>query len=324
MLESTYALANSLFASNRTYTALYLANIPSRTYPFHTPRDISNYLITMCEIERHQYTGCTCAKIYEEWTKKPSFCESDEPGTRCVRDDRKLYCGGIKLFEGWCPDCLQTFSDTLSMGFWDDDLNIDNWLPSNWEMPLDRLETDELLSGVVSVPSDNFQYPPRQPPQILPQNLGGHTPIPIPAIIPPTPAVPRKNTPLEERPVIPRPISKFQYPFERKPYVKRAPRGSTAPKSASPKSATARSPQKRKRTPEVKEEEGKEEEDEEYTPPQKRVAMGNLGSNSTGYVPPVFGNGTISYPRRPAYALEGSLLPMPAITKDGKRTDRGT
>ena len=273
----------------------------------------------MCEIERHQYIGCTCAKIYEEWTKKPSFCESDEPGTRCVRDDRKLYCGGIRLLDGWCPDCLQAFSSSLSMGFWDGDLNIDNWLPSNWEIPLDQLETDELLSGVVSVPSDNFQYPPRQPPQILPQNLGGHTPIPIPDIIPPSPPVPRKKTPLEERPVIPRPIPKYQYPFERKPYVKRAPRGSTALKSVSPKPATARSRPKRKRTPEVKEEEG-----EKYTPSPKRVAMGNLGPNPTAYVPPVFGNGTISYPRRPVYAFDGSLLPMPAITKDGKRTDRAT
>lgn len=271
----------------------------------------------MCEIERHQYTGCTCAKIYEEWVKKPSFCESDEPGTRCVRDDRKLYCGGIKLFEGWCPDCLQAFSNTLTMGFWDDDLNFENWLPISLETVLEHLEADESLSGVVSVPSDSFRYPPRQPRQILPQNLGGHTPTPTPAIIPPTPAVPMKKTPLEERPVISRPIPKYQYPFERKPYVKRAPRGSTAPKAASP---TPKTPQKRKRTPEIKE----KEDDEEYTPPQKKVAMGNLTSNPTGYVPPVFGvGGTISYPNRPAYAFEGSMLPMPAVTKDGKRTERG-
>lgn len=322
MLESTYALAHSLFASNRTYKTLYitpesLANVPSSRYSIHKRRHISKYSITMCEIERHQYTGCTCSKIHEEWTKKPSFCESDESGTRCQRDDRKLYCGGIKLFEGWCPDCLQAFSNTLSMGFWDDDLNLDNWFGTNYDPLPDQLEDDELLSGVVSVPTDGFQYPPKQPPQILSQNLGGHTPIPNPAIIPPTPAVLRKKTPLEERPVIPRPVPKYQYPFERKPYVKRAPRGSAGPKPPSAKPATPKATQKRKRTPEIK-----EDEDEEYTSPQKRVAMGNLSSNATGYVPPVFGNDTRSYSGRPAYVFEGSLMPMPAITKDGKRTGR--
>lgn len=321
MLESMYAPAHSLFACIRDIEHYTLSRGRSLTSPLahtqaNTPRDIFKHPITMCEIERHQYTGCTCAKIYEEWTKKPSFCESDEPGTRCVRDDRKLYCGGIKLFEGWCPDCLQAFSNTLSLGFWDNDLNLDNWFPVDLEMTPDQLETDVLAFGAVSVPEDGFQYPPRQPPQILPQNLGGHTPIRIPAKISPTPAAPRKKTPLEERPVIPRPIPKYQYPSERKPYVKRAPRGSTAPKFASPKPATARSPQKRRRTSQVK-----DEEDEEYTPPQKRVAM---GSNPTAYVPPVFRNGIITYSKRPAYAFEGSLLSMPAIIEDGKRTDGST
>lgn len=312
---------------NQTYRISYIvsepfANIPLSTYPLPNPHTKCYLLVlnTMCEIERHQYTGCTCAKIYEEWTKKPSFCESDEPGTRCVHDDRKLYCGSIKIFEGWCPDCLQAFSSTLSMGFWDDDLNIDNWFETNYEALLEQLEDNQPEAGLVSVLAvNNFQYPSRQPPQILPQNLGGHTPVPIPPTIPPRPVVSRKKTPLEERPVIPCPIPRYQHPFERKPYVKRAPRGSTALKSASSKPATAMSPQKRKRATEP----AKEENDAEYALPQKRVAMGSLPSNTTVYVPPLFDDGTISNPSRPAYPFEGSLLPMPAVTKDGKRAGRG-